>query len=158
MKEDEMKALETVRKELCRLKEKYQKKSVKEREKVSDVYITVCDEKCYTEDDINSWYECDYITCEQSDRYIERLNKKKEKAGLMCDTLTKSEKVCENMDNMINNFTHEIKDIQSDIDKERKKEERWKIAQEQGCSYQQFLELEEISRQSEEYELVHGMT
>lgn len=33
-----------------------------------------------------------------------------------------------------------------------KKQERWEIAKAQGCSYAKFLELEEISRQSEEYE------
>lgn len=37
------------------------------------------------------------------------------------------------------------------------KEERWKIAQAQGCSYKEFLELEELSRRSEEYEKLMGL-
>ena len=38
MKEDEMKALETVSKELCRLKEKYQKKWIKNRDDMCYYY------------------------------------------------------------------------------------------------------------------------
>jgi len=41
-------------------------------------------------------------------------------------------------------------------EQEQKKQERWEIAQKQGCSYAQWLELEEISRQSEEYERLLG--
>lgn len=37
------------------------------------------------------------------------------------------------------------------------KEERWKTAQSQGCSYKEFLELEEVNRQSQEYEKLMGI-
>lgn len=48
MKNTELIALQTVKDEYCKLREKYRKKAVKEREKVKDVYVTVCGEKCYT--------------------------------------------------------------------------------------------------------------
>ena len=81
MKNAELIALQTVRDEYEKIREKYKKKAIKEREKVNDVYVMVCGEKCYTDAEINDWYANDYITCEQSDKYIERLNKKKTIAG-----------------------------------------------------------------------------
>ena len=56
------------------------------------------------------------------------------------------------LDNTINNLELEIQDIKVRLDQEQKKQERWEIAQAQGCTYSEFLELEEISRLSEEYE------
>lgn len=156
MENAEITALQTVVNEYKKIKEKYQKKAAREREKVNDIYVIVCGEKCYTESEINSWYEADYITCKQSDKYIEKLNKKKETAGQV-DLLTKSERVCKIIENTINSLTYEIHDIKHKQEQEQKKKERWEIAQAQGCSYQQFLELEEISRQSEEYEKMMGM-
>lgn len=79
------------------------------------------------------------------------LNKKKAMAEEI-DTLTESERVCKILDNTINNLELEIQDIKVRLDQEQKKQERWKIAQAQGCTYSEFLELEEISRLSEEYE------
>lgn len=152
----ELIALQTVRGEYEKIKEKYMKKAIKEREKVNDVYVIVCGEKCYTESEINDWYASDYITCEQSDKYIEKLNKKKTAAG-QTDMLTKSEMVCKILDNTIRNLTLEIRDIKIKEEQEKKKKERWEIAQAQGCSYREFLELEEVSRQSEEYERLMGI-
>lgn len=150
MENVELTALQTVRDEYRKIIEKYKKKAVKEREKVNDVYVMVCGEKCYTESEINDWYANDYITCEQSDKYIEKLKKKKATAG-QTDTLTKSERVCRILDNTIANLTLEIRDIKIKEEQEQKKQERWEIAQAQGCSYKEFLELEEVSRQAEEY-------
>lgn len=79
--EEKLIALKTVRSEYEKLKEKYQKKAVKEREKINNVYITVCGTKCYTEDDINELYEADFMSCAQSDNYIERLEKRKRLLG-----------------------------------------------------------------------------
>ena len=155
MENAELTALQTVRDEYKKIKEKYKKKATKEREKVNDVYVTVCGEKCYTESEINDWYASDYITCEQSDKYIEKLNKKKAIAG-QTGVLTKSERVCKILDNTIDNLSLEIRDIEIRQKQEQKKKERWKIAQAQGCSYEQFLELEEVSRQSEDYEKLMG--
>ena len=155
MENAELIALETVRDEYRKIIEKYKKKAVKEREKVNDVYVMVCGEKCYMESEINDWYANDYITCEQSDKYIEKLKKKKATAG-QTDTLTKSERVCRILDNTIANLTLEIRDIKIKEEQERKKQERWEIAQAQGCSYKEFLEIEEVSRQSEEYEKMMG--
>ena len=117
----------------------------------------VCGEKCYTESEINDWYASDYITCEQSDKYIERLNKKKEAAGEKQNSMTESEMICKIIDNNISNLNQEIHDIKEKQKREAEKEERWKIAQAQGCSYKEFLELEEVSRQTEEYEKLIGM-
>ncbi len=89
MENAELIALQTVRDEYKKIKEKYQKKAIKEREKVNDIYVMVCGEKCYTESEVNDWYANDYITCEQSDKYIEKLNKKKATAGQVT-MLTKS--------------------------------------------------------------------
>lgn len=152
----ELTALQTVRDEYKKIKDKYLKKAAKERAKVNDVYVMVCGEKCYTDSEINDWYASDYITSEQSDKYIEKLNKKKATAG-QTDTLTKSERVCKILDNTIDNLTMEIRDIKIKEEQELKKQERWEIAQSQGCSYKEFLELEEVSRQSEEYEKMMGM-
>lgn len=45
MEKEELKALEIVRNEMAKIKVKYQKKAEKEREKVNDVFVTVCGEK-----------------------------------------------------------------------------------------------------------------
>lgn len=156
MENAELAALQTVINEYKKIKEKYQKKAAREREKVNDIYVIVCGEKCYTESEINDWYSSDYITCKQSDKYIEKLNKKKEAAGQV-DLLTKSERVCKILENAISNLAYEIHDIEYKQEQEQKKKERWEIAQAQGCSYQEFLELEEVSRQSEDYEKLMGI-
>lgn len=106
--EDLIKALETVGNEFVKIRDKYQKKAVKERAKVNDVYVIVCGEKCYTEKEINDWYAADYIDCKQSDVYIERLQKKRKKAGELNNSLTKSEIICNIMQNNINDVAYEI--------------------------------------------------
>lgn len=152
-----LQVLETVKTEYIKLRDKYQKKAIKEREKVNDVYVMVCGEKCYTESEINEWYACDYITCEQSDKLIAKLNKKKATAGKMKNSMTESEMICRIIDNNISNLNQEVHDIKVKQKREAEKEERWKIAQAQGCSYREFLELEEVSRRSEEYEKLMGL-
>lgn len=156
MESEKLKALEIARDEIAKIKAKYQRKAVKEREKVNDVFVTVCGEKCYTETEINDWYGADYITDSQADRYIEKLNKKKSAAGQK-GTLTKSERIYQLFENIISNLTAEIQDIKIKQELERKKQDRWEIAQAQGCSYEEFLEIEEVSRQSEEYERLMGI-
>lgn len=148
---EEVKALKTIVEELRKVKAKHEKKAERERAKVNNVYVTVKGEKCYSKEEINEWYAADYISYAQSNKYIERLEQKKEKAGQK-DYLTGSERVCKVLDGMISNLSNEIRGIRFKEEQERKKQERWEIAKAQGCSYAQFLELEEISRQSEEYE------
>ena len=152
-----LQVLETVKTEYIKLRDKYQQKAIKEREKVNDVYVMVCGEKCYTESEINEWYACDYITCEQADKIIKKLNRKKATAGEKKNSMTESEMICNIIDNNISNLNQEIHDIKVKQKREAEKEERWKIAQAQGCSYKEFLELEEISRKSEEYEKLVGI-
>lgn len=152
-----LQVLETVKTEYIKLRDKYQKKAIKEREKVNDVYVMVCGEKCYIESEINEWYACDYITCEKSNKFIEKLNKKKATAGEMKNSMTESEMICIIIDNSISNLNQEVHDIKVKQKWEAEKEERWKIAQAQGCSYREFLELEEVNRRSEEYEKLMGL-
>ena len=45
MENAELTALQMVRNEYIKIKDKYQKKAIKEREKVNDVYVMVCGEK-----------------------------------------------------------------------------------------------------------------
>lgn len=52
---EEIKALENVINEIVKIREKYKIKAKKERAKINDIYITIEGEKCYSEDDINSW-------------------------------------------------------------------------------------------------------
>ena len=61
--------------------------------------------------EINEWYACDYITCKQSDKFIEKLNKKKATAGEMKNSMTESEMICRIIDNSISNLNQEIHDI-----------------------------------------------
>lgn len=151
MVNEQIESLLTIRDELMKIREKYKKRADKERAKVNNVYVTVSGEKCYTEDDINAWYMSDYITLKQCDKYIEKLEQKKEKAGQK-DYMTKSERIVSIFDGYLTSIANEIEGIKFREEEERKRDERLKIAQEQGLSYSQWLELEEISRQSEEYE------
>lgn len=148
---EEIEALEKVTKEIEKARDKYKPKAEKERAKINDVYVKVKGEKCYSEDDINGWYAADYITGKECDKYIDKLNEKKEKAGQQND-LTNSERVIKIFTNIVNNLYEEIANLKYLEEQEIKRQERWKIAQEQGCSYEEWLNQEEISRQSEEYE------
>lgn len=149
--EQELKALTTINNELNKIYNKYKTKAEKERAKVNDVYITIQGEKCYTEEEINAWIEADYISATQANKYIEKLEARQKKAGQE-GALTKSECVCKMLENTIANYRMEIKDIEYKVEQELKRQERWKIAQAQGCSYSEWMDLEEISKQSEEYE------
>lgn len=149
---EEIKAIKKVAKEIEKVRDKYKPKAEKERAKVDNIYVTVKGEKCYNEDNINDWYAADYITSKECDKYIDKLNKKREeKAGLQND-LTESERIVKIFTNIINNLYEEAFSLKYLEEQEIRKRERWKIAQEQGCSYEEWLNQEEISRQSEEYE------
>ena len=147
---EKMKALEKAAKEIEKVRDKYKPKAEKERAKIDNVYVTVKGEKCYSEDDINDWYAADYITRKECDKYIDKLNEKRETAGQQ-NNLTKSERVIKIFTNIVNNLYEEIASLKFLEEQEIKKQERWKIAQERGCSYEEWYQ-EEISRQSEEYE------
>lgn len=139
----DLEALEVVRNEVSKIREKYKLKAEKERSKVNEIYILVQGEKCYSEEDINDWYRNDYITEKQCDKYIEKLTKKLEQAG-QTDSFTKSERICQIFNNTIENYTIEILDIKSRQEREQKRLERWEIAQAQGCSYTEWLNQEEV--------------
>lgn len=153
---EKLKALETVKSEIEKMKTKYETKAQKERAKVNDIYVTVCGEKCHTEDEINDWYANDYISCKQCDSYIEKLNAKKEKAG-ESNAYTPSERVVTVLSDVASYVYNDIHRIKVEEEEKRKRDERWEIAQQQGMSYKQWLDLEEVSRQSEEYEKLMGI-
>lgn len=155
MSDYDLTALKTAVKEMEKVRERYKRKAEKERKKIEDVYVAVLGEKCYTEEEIMEFYASDQITCAQCDRYLERLEKKEETAG---DTSgkTKSERVCEILNDTIGELNYEIKNILLKEEKERQKQERWKRAWENGMSYQEWLDLEEVNAQSEEYEKMMG--
>lgn len=152
----ELKALQTVADEIVKVRKKYIAKAEKERAKINDIYVTVCGEKCYTEQEINDWYANDYITCKQCDKFIEKLNEKKEKAGAI-DNKIESEMIVNIFNNIVNNLYLEIKDIRLKEELEIKRQERWEIAKKQGLSYNQWLELEDVNKQSEEFEKLMGI-
>jgi len=154
--QEELQALETIKTELEKVQEKYKRKSEKERARVNEVYVVVQGEKCYSEREINDWYQNDYISEKQCDKYIEKLQKKLTAAGEH-GTFTLSERICNIISNTITNYATEILEIKYKDEQESKRQERWKIAQQQGCSYKEWLEQEEVSRQSEEYEMLMGM-
>lgn len=140
MENEELKTLEIVRDEIIKIKAKYQKKAEKEREKVNDIFVIVCGEKCYTEAEINDWYASDYITCDQADKYIEKLNKKKSTAGQK-GTLTKSERIYRVFENIINNLTVEIRDIKIKQERERKNRRDGKLHKHRDALMKSFLRL-----------------
>ena len=111
----------------------------------------MCGEKCYTEQEINEWIEADCITAAQADKYIEKLEAKKKKAG-ETGGVTSSGRVCNILRNLRNNLYIEIEDIQNRERERQKREERWETAQAQGCSYAEWLNQEELSQKSIEYE------
>lgn len=120
------------------------------------MFVVIQGEKCYTESDINEWIEADYISAAQADEYIEKLEIKQNLAGQK-GAFTKSERICRILDNIIMNVAVEIRDIKYKKEQEKKRKEWWEIAQAQGCSYQEWLNQEEVSRRSEEYEILMGL-
>ena len=109
----ELAALESVKKEALKLKEKYQARAAREREKVSDVCVSIQGEKCYTEDDIFGWYEAGYISSSQYDKYREKLKAKKKAAG-EAGNMTKSEMICKILDNYIHSLSMNIYEVKKE--------------------------------------------
>lgn len=109
----ELAALESVKKETLKLKEKYQVKAGKEREKVNDVCVSIHGEKCYTNEDIFGWYEAGYISSSQYDKYREKLKAKKKAAG-EAGNMTKSEMICKILDNYIISLLINISEVKKE--------------------------------------------
>ena len=115
----EITALETIRKEIQKLRDKYQIRAEKEREKVNEIFVTIKGEKCYSNDDIFGWYEAGYINSRQYDKYRDKLEAKKNAAGEV-DNKTKSEMIVKILSTMSRNFSAEIATIKEE---ETEKEE-----------------------------------
>jgi hypothetical protein len=139
---EDIKVLEAILKEFLKLREKFEKKAKKERDKVNDIYVTVKGEKCYTEEELYGMYEADCINSEQYERYSKKLEDKKKRAGEV-DTKTKSEKVIQILNKYINDLKSEISEEKQQIDDEAKRQERLKEAQAKGLSYTEWIESEQ---------------
>ena len=113
MSNTEITALETIRKEIMKLKDKYQAKAEKEREKVNEIFVTIKGEKCYSNDDIFGWYEAGYINSSQYDRYRDKLEAKKKTVGEV-DSKTKSEMIVKILSVMSSNLSAEINTIKEE--------------------------------------------
>lgn len=109
----EITALETIRKEIQKLRDKYQTKAEKEREKVNEIFVTIQGEKCYSNDDIFGWYEAGYINSRQYDKYRDKLEAKKNAAGEV-DNKTKSEIIVQILSTMSRNLSAEIATIKDE--------------------------------------------
>lgn len=115
----EITALETIRKEIQKLKDKYQTRAEKEREKVNEIFVTIQGEKCYSNDDIFGWYEAGYINSRQYDKYRDKLEEKK-KVAREVSNKTKSEIIVQILSVMSRNLSAEIATIKEE---ETEKEE-----------------------------------
>lgn len=113
MSNTEITALETIRKEIQKLREKYQTRAEKEREKVNEIFVTIQGEKCYTNEDIFGWYEAGYISSSQYDKYREKLKAKKKAAGEV-GNMTKSEMICKILDNYIHSLSMNIYEVKKE--------------------------------------------
>lgn len=147
MNKQELEVLDIVSTELIKIIAKYEKKAEKEQEKVNACYITIKGEKVHTVEEINELYECDCITCKQSDAYIEKLeNKIKAKAG---GTVTTSQRVLKCLEGINNSIMDEIYSIKDKMKRHEEFEARRKDAIEvRGLSYAEF-EREELERLEE---------
>ena len=106
----EKKGLEMLQRDLRKLQEKYHARAERKREKINDVYVTVRGEKCYTKEQIDDWYRYDGITMEQADRYIDRLEKKREKAGAA--EYTEYDYVCRILENYLFSISCDLEKIE----------------------------------------------
>lgn len=109
---DELKVLEIVNNELNKILKKYDLKAEKEREKINNVYVTIKGDKYYSAKEIDELIEADILTSSQANRYIEKLEHKQAKKG-MVNYKTESERVCTIIRNIKNNIITEIFDIKN---------------------------------------------
>lgn len=155
--ETELKALQKTREEIGKIYLRYTVKAEKDRDKANDTYVMVEGEKCHTEQDILDWYAADYISSSQCDRYIKALSKKKEAKAGWKNGLTESERICNLLKETLFEYDLRIFDLKKQIKEEKEKGERLKAAQEQGLSYKQWMDLEEVNRQSADFEKLMGL-
>lgn len=106
----EKKGLEMLQRDLRKLQEKYLARAERKREKINDVYVTVQGEKCCTKEQIDDWYRYGGITMEQADRYIGRLEKKREKAGAA--ECTEYDHVCRILENYLFSISCDLEKIE----------------------------------------------
>lgn len=102
-----IKGLESLLKDLRKLKVKAEEKSLKEQEKNSKKFITFKGYECYTHDDIDNVYRYDECTNSECDKAHDRLDKK-----LSCDVFgtTATDIYLDVLDNMILNISLELEE------------------------------------------------
>ena len=102
--EDTIIAFGMIEKEFINMKNKFEAKAEKEREKADKCFVTIKGVKCYSEADIMDMYGCDIITSSQCDRYIEKLDSKIASKS----NITLSERVCQVMNLYLEDIQREI--------------------------------------------------
>ena len=112
-------AFETIEKEFSNMKNKFEAKAEKEREKAEKCFVTIKGVKCYSEADIMDMYGCDIITCSQCDRYIEKLDSKIASKS----NTTLSERVCQVMSLYLEDIQREIIETRRYIEATNKENE-----------------------------------
>ena len=112
-------AFETIEKEFSNMKNKFEAKAEKEREKAEKCFVTIKGVKCYSEADIMDMYGCDIITCSQCDRYIEKIDSKIASKS----NTTLSERVCQVMSLYLEDIQREIIETRRYIEATNKENE-----------------------------------
>lgn len=149
MREDN-ETLKVVRNEFIKIRDKYVPKAEKERQKVNDCFVTINGEKCYSIEEINEFYQYDYITESQCTKYISQLEKK-QKISTSLDEKTKSEKVVSMFDCYIEGLAITISEQEKEENIAREYEARRHDAIDiRGLSFKEF-EAEEILRNEKEW-------
>lgn len=113
MTKSEIKANELIIEAIDKIIEKYQKKADKEREKVSQAYVSYKGEKFYSENELMDAYACDLFSESTYDRLLDKLNKARN--GISENEMTESEIMVFELAKHRNNLLHEIA-----IDKKQK--------------------------------------
>lgn len=110
--DDTIIAFGMIEKEFINMKNKFEAKAEKEREKAEKCFVTIKGVKCYSESDIMDMYGCDIITSSQCDRYIEKLDSKIASKS----NITLSERVCQVMNLYLEDIQREIFDTRRYIE------------------------------------------
>lgn len=128
----EIKAIMLIVEAVDKVIEKYQKKAMKEREKINNASITYKGEKYYSEKDLMDAYACDIFSCSTYDRLLERLNKVK--FGISGNEMTENELIVSDLNIYKNSLLNELALDKQLKDRQKKVETRMKGLIEEGYS------------------------
>lgn len=148
----ELKALKEIKEDLDKLYYRAVAKGQKEREKANEQYVVIKGERYYSENDIMEAYACDMITSSQCDKYMEKLEKKKEIDWGTEKTL--HEYISSVYLNYISNVINEIDSIEFDLLPREEKEAIFR-AREEELDKQDRRMLEVAKRRCEEIDKIY---